>query len=194
MREIESFLFSHREGRIYYVIHNSKKLDYTFRSGKTTYSSIKNKMKRPNVPSSMCILTDNGKIIVMGDKSLYTYVKGSTTKFTLVNQLPYVSTTLELQHIKNGNKGKYITIFDTILTTEYIPEDIFTTKPIDWLVDSNYNPIGYTVLHNDNMYGVKYKITKKLFNIGLDVVLSISHGTYRNRITKLTVKEVILNE
>jgi len=183
-----------KEIDIPYIIHNSSKLHYTYRSDKNTYSSIIDRRKRPNVPPKWCYITDNDTVRMRGDKSLLEYFQGKTNSYTTITDLPTIKED-ELQSLKENNIGKYITLLKDTPETIFVPKGYLIVKPMDWVVDNNYNPIGFRINYKDKIYSIKYKVTKKYLKLGLDrLLLEVSYVEKYDRLTHLVIEKVIEEE
>jgi len=183
------------ESTIKYVIHSSPELDFTFRSGVKTFSSIKDSSKRPNVPPTLCYITDGNRLVMVGDKTLYYYFNGIASTFYSPTTLKTVNSEKELKEIKKNNKGKYITLLGTEKVTEYVPASRLIVEPFDWVTDKNYNAIGFVFKYEGNVYKVKHKITKKLLEQAFgEIKLAISYTKKASRLTHINIEEVIIGE
>jgi len=177
-----------------YIIHNSSKLHYTYRSDKNTYSSIIDRRKRPNVPPKWCYITDGDIVVMQGDKSLLNYFQGKTNTYTTITDLPSIKES-QLQSLKENNIGKYITLLKDTPETIFVPKGCLIVKPIDWVVDNNYNPIGFKISYKDKIYSIKYKVTKKYLKLGLDrLLLEVSYAEKHSRLTHLVIEKVMEDE
>jgi len=166
-------------------------LQYTYRSNSFTFSNIKNKTNRPNVPKSFCFLTSGDKVVVKGDKTLYKYMNGRVFKPNIFTKLKTCEEE-EISEIKENNKGRWVTTFGDYIICEFIPNDEIVVTPYDWTSDIDFNPDGFVFKWNDNVYKIRHKVTQKLFKKGIGSFdIRITYRLHHNKLSKIKVTEII---